>query len=424
MFYVSMSIIDKLVNLLLPALNHWGYWIVLFAAMLESLPLFGLFFPGQLIVVIGGFFVKLGVLDLGDTILIAATGAIIGDLIGYILGKRYGYAFITRYGKYFFFKKEYFEKTKKLMENHAGKTLVIGRFNSLTRAFAPFVAGSSNVSLLKFLIYNFIGGISWAISFVMIGYIFGRSYEIVSKYIGRFIFIALVASIIIIYLYRFVNKRKRVFTKHYLQILTLNIASLYLFSKMIEDVVDGEFITKVDVWINAKMALLWNPILNKAMIVITNIVSPSSLFVLSLILFGLLVYKKKWYCSFLLLFSMVGGVVFELLTKPIIHRTRPENALIEVSGYSFPSGHATMAIIFFSLLLYSFKDDIKNKALKYIFISGNIILFLIIGLSRVYLNVHWFSDILAGFSLGLFLLTLLMLVFRTIIQISTKTEPS
>ncbi|MCA9495893.1 MAG: phosphatase PAP2 family protein, partial [Nanoarchaeota archaeon] len=51
----------------------------------------------------------------------------------------------------------------------------------------------------------------------------------------------------------------------------------------------------------------------------------------------------------------------------------------------FPSGHATMAIIFFSLLLYSFKDDIKKKSLKYIFIISNIVIFLLIGTSRIYL---------------------------------------
>ena len=190
---------------------------------------------------------------------------------------------------------------------------------------------------------------------------------------------------------------------------------------MIEDVMDGELITKLDVWLNAKIVLLWNPLLNKIMIFITNIASPTNLFILSLILFGILIYKKKWYYSLLLFFSMIGGLLFEVLIKLIMHRARPENALIEVSGYSFPSGHATMAIIFFSLLLYSFKDDIKNKSLKYIFIISNIVFFLLIGTSRVYFNVHWLSDVLAGFGLGLFLLTLLILIFKVIISLSKRT---
>jgi undecaprenyl-diphosphatase len=369
---------------------------------------------------IGGVLVRTGILDIGDVIFFSILGAILGDLMGYLLGRKYGFNFITKYGKYFFFKKEHFEKTKKLMNHHTGKTLMIGRFHSLTRAFAPFVAGSTNVPFLKFMTYNIIGGISWAISFITIGYIFGESYEIASKYIGRFIFIAIVLSIAIVYLYRLINKRKHIFKKYQLYTLTLNIFSLYLFSKIIEDVADKELITKLDIWLNAKIVLLWNPLFNEVMIFITNIASPINLFILSIILFGFLVYKRKWYHSLLLLSSMIGGLIFEFLTKIIIHRARPENALIEVSGYSFPSGHATIAIIFFSLLLYSFKDDIKNKTLRYIFIIGNILLFLLIGFSRIYLNVHWFSDVLAGFSLGLFWLTLLILVFKIIISLSKK----
>ncbi len=211
-----MSIINKILGLPFPVLNHWGYWVLLLAAILESSPLFGLLIPGQLIVVIGGFFVRLGILDFGDTIFIVALGAVLGDLIGYLLGKKYGYSFITRYGKYFFLKRKYFEKTKRLMNHHTGKTLIIGRFNPLTRAFAPFVAGSSDVSFLKFLAYNIIGGISWAISFVLIGYFFGKSYEIIDQYVGKFIFIVIILSIVILYLFKFINKRRHIFSKHFL----------------------------------------------------------------------------------------------------------------------------------------------------------------------------------------------------------------
>ncbi len=411
-----MSIIDNILDIPPLVLNHWGYWIILLAAMLEASPFFGLLIPGQTIVIIGGFFVNQGILDIGDTIFVAALGAILGDLFGYLLGRKYGYSFITNYGKYFFFKKDHFKKTKQLIDHHIGKTLIIGRFNSLTRAFAPFVAGSSNVSFVKFLTYNIVGGVGWAILFVLVGYIFGKSYEITSRYIGEFVFIAIIISILFIYLYRFIDKRKHIFSKYHLCILALNIFSLYLFSKMIEDVVDGELITRLDIWLNLKMTLLWNPLLNEIMTFITNIASPTNLTILSIILFGTLIYKKKWYYSLLLLFSMAGGLLFEVLTKLIIHRPRPENALLEVSGYSFPSGHATMAIIFFSVLLYAFKDEIKNRASKNIFITSNVIIFLIIGLSRIYLNVHWLSDVLAGFGLGLFWLTLLILIFKIIIS--------
>ena len=264
-----MSFIDKILSLPFSVLNYWGYWIILIAAMLETSPPLGILVPCQLIVIIGGFLVKQGILDIGDTIFVAALGAIVGDLIGYFLGKKYGYSFITKYGKYFFLKKENFEKTKKLMNLHTGKTLIISRFNSLTRAFAPFVAGSTNVSFLKFFAYNILGGLSWAISFVILGYTFGESYEIAGKYVGKFIFIVIVLSMLIIYLYKFVNKRKHIFSKYHLYALIINISSLYLFSKIMEDIINKEFITKLDIWLNAKIVLLWNPLLTKIMIFIS-----------------------------------------------------------------------------------------------------------------------------------------------------------
>ncbi|RME31412.1 phosphatase PAP2 family protein [Candidatus Woesearchaeota archaeon] len=419
-----MQLFDALLGLPRPVLHHWGYWVILLAAMLEASPLFGLAVPGQVIVVLGGFLVKLGVLDIGDALFVAILGAILGDFIGYWLGKKYGYAFITRYGKYVLFRKKYFDKTKQLMRHHTGKTLFIGRFNSLTRAFAPFVAGASGVPLRQFLPLNILGGIAWGIVFIMIGYLFGSSYQLASRYIGEFVVIAVLLSIIIISLYRFINKRKHIFEKYHLYALITDVAALYLFAKMVEDVIDGELVTHLDAWLSTNVMRLWSPTLTKAMMLITSIANPLNMTLLSLLLFGLLIYKKKWYSALLFVSGMLGGFLLEFLTKLLMHRPRPEHGLIVATGYSFPSGHATMAIIFFTVVLLAFKDDIKHAGLKHAFITTNILLSLLIGASRVYLNVHWLSDVLAGFSLGLFWLTFLILLFRTVIalvEISNKT---
>ncbi len=204
-----MSILDKIVNLPFDILNHWSYPIIFFAALIEASPLFGLLIPGQMIVIAGGFFAKIGIIDLGDVIFFAALGAIMGDFLGYGLGRKYGYRLIVRYGKYFFFKREYFETTKRLVSMHPGKTLIMGRFHSITRAFTPFIAGASSMGFLKFLGYNIIGGVSWAISFTLVGFIFGESYEVAAKYLGRVIFIILALSVVIILLCHYRNKRKR-----------------------------------------------------------------------------------------------------------------------------------------------------------------------------------------------------------------------
>ena len=189
-------------------LEIWGYWVIFFSAFLETIPGLGLFIPGQTIVILGGFFAKLHLLNLWKVMIISIMGAIIGDFIGYFIGRIYGYSFFIKYGKYFHFKKEYYEKTKRLMNRHTGVSLIFGRFNSLTRAFAPFVAGSTNVSLPKFSFYNIVGGISWGITFVLIGYLFGESYEIALKYVEFFFATLLIILIIVLYSYYLFQKKR------------------------------------------------------------------------------------------------------------------------------------------------------------------------------------------------------------------------
>lgn len=191
-------------------------------------------------------------------------------------------------------------------------------------------------------------------------------------------------------------------------------------------------IIKFDLFINNKITELWSPALTKIMVILTDAGSPENLLILSAFLIIFFIFpvkllrnngasKKNFYSAFFVFFSMAGGALIHILLKEIIGRERPENSLIAKTDFSMPSGHATMAIIFFSLLIYLFKDKIKNKFLKYLFIALNIILIISIGFSRIYLNVHWFSDVLAGYGLGLFWLTLLILIFKTIIGIFNKS---
>jgi undecaprenyl-diphosphatase len=119
----------------------------------------------------------------------------------------------------------------------------------------------------------------------------------------------------------------------------------------------------------------------------------------------------------LLLLIATGGAFFlNAFVKDIIDRTRPIVGIpvIQAEGYSFPSGHAMISICFYGVLIYLAFKYIKNIKLKYLIylILGLLILF--IGLSRVYLGVHYLSDVLGGFSLGIFWLSLCILFYRVI----------
>lgn len=151
---------------------------------------------------------------------------------------------------------------------------------------------------------------------------------------------------------------------------------------------------------------------DKILLFFTNLGDTVALAILSSLLFIYLFFRKRKNDLFLLVLGLGGGFFLRTVIKLLVHRARPENALLEASEFSFPSGHAVMSIIFFSLLIYFFKDKIKNKLVKYSFISINILIFLLIGFSRIYFGVHWLSDVLGGFALGGFWLSSVILFFE------------
>ncbi len=191
---------DNFINYLITNFSNLSYLFIFLIVLIESIPLFCLLIPGIVFMILVGIFVKIGDLNLFITIIFAFLGVFIGDLISYFLGRKFGYKFIRRFGRYFFLKENNFKKTKKLFKNHIGKTLILGRFNSLTRGFTPFVAGSSEVSFFSFLIYNFLGGFLWVLTFIMMGYIFGENYEYVLKNFERFILVLIIFIVFFIFI--------------------------------------------------------------------------------------------------------------------------------------------------------------------------------------------------------------------------------
>lgn len=411
---LSDYIITKVLNIPVPILAGFGYWIILLTSILEAMPVVGLFVPGQLFLMLAGFLARDGVLDIEMVLWIAFIGAFLGDLLSYYLGKRYGDPLIKKITGFVHLKDGHYETTKKLIKEHTGKTLVASRFTSFTRAFAPFAAGASDIPLPKFLFFNVIGAISWALTFTLIGFIFGESFEIAAKIFGKFVLIAIILGILIILAYRWINKKKEVFPRIYLYVLIVNVAALYIFGKLIDDVVRGDMITKVDIWLNSNIHLIWNDAGIAIMKVITNIATTTVLSLLCLIFFIYLFYKKRYHDSALLAVAMMTGVIAELTAKYLIQRPRPDNALVEFTTSSFPSGHATMAVVFFVILAFTFRNDIKNIILRYVFIVSCFLMAIIISASRIYLNAHWLSDVVAGFALGIFIVTFYVLLIKYI----------
>jgi undecaprenyl-diphosphatase len=121
---------------------------------------------------------------------------------------------------------------------------------------------------------------------------------------------------------------------------------------------------------------------------------------LSLIAYFLFIKKHKWYSIKIPAIALSSlGLMF--LLKGLFDRERPSVPLLfHAKGLSFPSGHALMSVTFYGLLVYMVFKNVKNPALKWTLISLLIILIMIIGGSRVYLRVHYATDVIAGYCIG------------------------
>ena len=128
----------------------------------------------------------------------------------------------------------------------------------------------------------------------------------------------------------------------------------------------------------------------------------------NLVLFAYFMFVKKhrWF-SIKIPVVAISSTVLMFLLKFIFQRHRPLMPLLDAArGLSFPSGHAMMSFTFYGLLAYMVWKNVENRLLRVVLVSGLLLVILCIGISRIYLRVHFASDVIAGFCLGLMWLVL------------------
>ncbi len=181
----------------------------------------------------------------------------------------------------------------------------------------------------------------------------------------------------------------------------------------------------INVWAAQAALYFRNNFLTEVMIYITGLGGPAnlSMFALLIVLFLWLHKKIRHMIQFILTLSVGAFVIW--LIKISVHLPRPEGGLVSASGYSFTSGHAAYAVIFFSLIVYSYKSHIKSRGLRRLFIAVNVLAALVVGMSRVYLGVHYFTDVLGGFLVGALISAISILIFEAYgrkVEVKTQAD--
>lgn len=164
------------------------------------------------------------------------------------------------------------------------------------------------------------------------------------------------------------------------------------------------FINNLDNKIYELLIKMQNMATTEIMIIISFFASTVTLIALSIAL--LVILKNKKYSKFIAL-NLILSFLTNRILKFIIRRPRPPRIqIVEENGYSFPSGHAMISFAFYGFLIYLLYTNIKNKKIKYPLIVFLSLLILFIGISRIYLGVHYVTDVIGGFIFGLIYLIL------------------
>ena len=220
----------------------------------------------------------------------------------------------------------------------------------------------------------------------------------------------------------------RIFTKKYLKKLPawislgfiLFAAALLLFTYIMHEVI-GEKEDAADNRVFSYLAAhIISPSATGFMKAVTNFASAPFLKIAYGILIIAYLFRKDWKRSAEIAVIGIGGFLVNFLMKISFHRPRPLHPLIDkLNNFSFPSGHATSAFIFYGLLAYLiWKTDLPK--LPRLFAGSILVLFaLLIGFSRIYLRVHYPSDVIAGFCIGLSWLIIMIWLFE---RLKKKTE--
>jgi membrane protein DedA with SNARE-associated domain/membrane-associated phospholipid phosphatase len=440
--FTKLVDVEKVLEDVSQTLGAWTYLLVGGFAFAETGAFVGLLVPGETVMILGGAVAGQGVTDVYLVIAIAWACAFAGDSTSFFVGRRLGREFLMRHGPRFGIGKDRLEQVDDYFERHGGKTIFIGRFVGFVRAFAPFIAGSSGMRYRAFVPYSILGTGIWVSSAIGLGYFFSRSIDSVLVYAGKGAFALGVLIVVVVGIvtlrrhFRVAENRSaavrwmddHVATRWLVRLgrryspqlgflwdrvtpggtfgleftslmATLAVASFVLVAYTV--IVSGDAgptpgdQTAVDLVEHLRAG--WLTDVAKA---ITALGSAAVVVPLALLSAVLLAVRGRWAEVGVLAAGLAIVILGVHELKVLVDRPRPIGGLVDAPGSSFPSAHAAYSTFYVWLsvtIVIRLRPGMARGALV---IAAGIVLAALIGLSRVYLGVHYLSDVNAGWALG------------------------
>ena len=205
--------LEGAVDQLTPWFRDWGLLLILLATFLESSVIVASFFPGESILLLGGFLAAPNDLVGGNPVLrlefvvsVAFLGAFAGDVVGYAIGRRFGRTIIARFGRYVFLSPERMSVLEEYFRSYGRRAVMLGRFAPFLRSVRTLVAGSAGMPFVAFVLPAFISAGAWAALVAGTGFFLAESYRFADEAFGR---VGLVLFVLLIALFVWTWRRVR-----------------------------------------------------------------------------------------------------------------------------------------------------------------------------------------------------------------------
>lgn len=176
---------------LIRAVGYIGVAAIIFA---ESGLLIGFFLPGDSLLFTAGLLAAQGVMDLRVLVPLCFGAAVVGDAVGYLFGQRVGRRLFQRADSVFFHL-DHLVRAERFFARHGGKAVVLARFMPVVRTFTPIVAGAGAMPYRRFVIFNVLGALLWAVGVTVAGYLLGAAVPGIDRYLLPIVLVIGLASV-------------------------------------------------------------------------------------------------------------------------------------------------------------------------------------------------------------------------------------
>ncbi len=423
----------------------WGYLLAFSVAFLESLAIVGGFIPGSTAIVLLGFMCSRGYLNIYVLMSVTVLGAVLGDSVSYWLGSKGTHLFKNENR---FLKARHLDMGQNFFERHGNKSIFLGRFIGIIRPMIPFAAGLSRMNYKVFIFWNVLSGVVWGVSHIYIGYFFGSAFKLIEASSSRISVILLILAVFVVLFWLlakaftpsmlfigrifqsnidaflatgaakkfiasfpgvsiFIGRRfeKQGFSGWPLTMMALTASAfIALFIFLTYGVLDADPVTALDERVALFLVFFRDAWLIKIFLWITLLGKLRIVLLASLALIScMLIWNRRhmmW--PFIAMMGFCEGIVLTL--RDIFDRPRPvgEIPAILERTYSFPSEYAALAVMLYGFIAYFIVHILlKGRPRLSIWtIFAAFMLVALIGFSRLYLGVNYFSDVLGGYLIG------------------------